>query len=407
MTRDYRKAHGLCFYCAEKFDANHNQVCARRPGAQVNALVVNNLETNLIDDVLNQLAVEDVLAEDLCQLSLNALAGTDEGEALKVKALVHNKTMLILIDSVSTHSFVSSSFLSEVGLQPIPTSPKQVKLANWDMLITDQWVPQFAWSSNGHTLQSDMKVLELRVYDAILGYNWLAQHSLMMCHWDQRMVEFEHQGKQIKLVGVPQHTKQIHNAFISQVLKWSQGNELWAMAVVETVQQPNPSSPDHELQQVLKEFAEVFQSPNKLPPKRFYDHQIPLSPGAALVNSMPYKYNPLQKNGIEKQLKELLEAGFIERSNSPFASPLLLVLKKDDTWRFFVDYRKLNSMTIKNQFPMPLIDDILDELAGAMYFTELDMKSVYHQVCMKPQEEHKTAFKIHQGHNQFKLMPFG
>lgn len=102
-------------------------MCPKRPQAQVNALVVNELDVVLNDDVLNQLAVEDTLAEDFFQLSLNAMAGTDKGDALRVRALVQNKVMLILVDSGSSHSFVSKAFLETVRCQALPTTPRQVK----------------------------------------------------------------------------------------------------------------------------------------------------------------------------------------------------------------------------------------------------------------------------------------
>jgi hypothetical protein len=114
----------------------------------------------------------------------------------------------------------------------------------------------------------------------------------------------------------------------------------------------------------------------------------------------------MHKDEIERQVKQLLHSGLISLSTSPFASLVLLVQKKDGTWRFCVDYRKLNSLTVKNIFPMPLIDEILDELHGSKYFSRLDFKSGFHQIRMDPADEYKTTFKNHHGHYQFKVMSF-
>jgi hypothetical protein len=118
---------------------------------------------------------------------------------------------------------------------------------------------------------------------------------------------------------------------------------------------------------LLEEFLDVFAKPTQLPPSRPFDHHIPLVPGSVPVNAKPYRYSPFHKSEIERQVTELLKAGFIVPSVSPFASLVLLVQKKDGTWRFCVDYRKLNSLTIKNKFPMPLVDEILEELASTVF----------------------------------------
>jgi hypothetical protein len=125
------------------------------------------------------------------------------------------------------------------------------------------------------------------------------------------------------------------------------------------------------------------------------------------VNSRPYRYSPFHKNEIEKQVKALLESGLIVPSVSPFASPVLLVKKKDGSWRFCVDYRKLNDSTIKNRFPMPLVEEILEELAGTQHFSSLDLTTGYHQIRMTEADEYKTAFKTHHRLYQFRVMPFG
>ena len=189
--------------------------------------------------------------------------------------------------------------------------------------------------------------------------------------------------------------------------KWWKGNDIWAMVVVTSPDTSEAPATCPQVEQLLAQYQDVFEDPKTLPPERVYDHTIPLLPNAVPVNARPYRYSPLHKDEIERQVREMLSAGLIVPSTSPFASPVLLIQKKDGSWRFCVDYRRLNDLTIKNKFPMPLIEEIIEELAGSHFFTKLDMKSGYHQVRMKPAEEYKIAFKTHQGHYQFKMMPFG
>jgi hypothetical protein len=130
-------------------------------------------------------------------------------------------------------------------------------------------------------------------------------------------------------------------------------------------------------------------------------------PGAAPFRLRPYRYNSSQKDEIERKIKEMLDKGWIRHSTSPFSSHVLLVKKKTVDWHLCVDYRRFSAMTVKNKYRLPIIDELLDELHGANWFSSLDLYSGFHQIRMAEGDELKTSFQTHNGHYEYQVMPYG
>jgi hypothetical protein len=158
--------------------------------------------------------------------------------------------------------------------------------------------------------------------------------------------------------------KKVHSCIISQ---------LHSIQAVETPY-VHPT-----LQSILSQHHTIFQTPRGLPPSHDeHDHYIPLILGSIPPNSLPYRHPFAQKNEIEKIVQEFLEVRVISPSTSPYSSPVVIVLKTEGTWRMCHDFHTLKKITIKDKFPIPIIDYLLNEPSGAQYFTKLDLCSGYH-----------------------------
>jgi len=144
-----------------------------------------------------------------------------------------------------------------------------------------------------------------------------------------------------------------------------------------------------------------------VPPEREVEFSIDHVPGTKPVSMAPYRMSASELAELKKQLEDLLDKKFVRPSVSPWGAPVLLVKKKDGSMRLCIDYCQLNKVTIKNRYPLPRIDDLMDQLVGARVFSKIDLRSGYHQIKVKDEDMQKTAFRTRYGHYEYKVMPLG
>ncbi|KAL9263492.1 Transposon Ty3-G Gag-Pol polyprotein-like protein [Drosera capensis] len=164
-----------------------------------------------------------------------------------------------------------------------------------------------------------------------------------------------------------------------------------------------------DIEKVLKEFFYVIpkELPKKLPPIREVDHKIELEPGTRPPAKASYRTAPTELEELRKQLKELLDASFIQPSNTPYGAPVLFQRNKDGSVKLCIDYRALNKITVKNKYLIPLIVDLFDQLGLARYFIKLNLRSGYYQVRIVEGDETKTTCVTSYASFEFLVRPFG
>ncbi|XP_019427131.1 PREDICTED: uncharacterized protein LOC109335454 [Lupinus angustifolius] len=294
--------------------------------------------------------------------------GFTSTKSWKIGGMLGNHSVVILIDCGPSHNFISKDLVEQLHLPVEDTKAYMVEVGDVHLI---------------------------KGVDLVLGLEWLASLGEVQADFGRMTLTMRRGDARITLQGDPalSRTELALGAF-KQVLL-SEGERLLL-----------PCEPS-EIEEVLQQNSEVFQVIKRLPPARSHDHAIHLIEGAKIPNLRPYRCPYYQKSEIERLVAEMLEAGVIRPSISPYSSPIILVRKKDGGWRFCVDYRVLNMITIPNKFHIPLIEELLDEISGARVFSKLDLKSGYHPIRIRPEDVGKTAFRTHEGHYEFLVMPFG
>ena len=350
-----------------------------------------------------------------------------------VHGTVNGRRVRVLVDDGSTHNFLNYTLVKKLGLPQARSSHTyMVSLMNGeDKDVWDTEVKDVALEIQGHSMVLDFHVMHMTRADVVLGREWLyGLGETLKRNYMSNTITFEHNGVHVLLLGekeipssplvcaaeldVMANNNEINKVFfvysLSLLHKGEECNDVDDLNDVPSYLSLNEHSPalhsskgnsnvlqsnvDLIMQSLLKEYEDVFTSdlPIGLPPTRAITHGIDVMPGSKPISKPPYRMSAREASEVEKQLGEYIQRGFIRPSISPWASPILLVKKKDGSMRMCIDYRGLNAVTIKNKYPLPRIDELFDQLQGARYFTKIDLRSGYHQVLIRSEDVPKTAF---------------
>ncbi|KAJ1701330.1 hypothetical protein LUZ63_001109 [Rhynchospora breviuscula] len=411
MTRDQLRALRLCFYCKEKYTPGHKCVQKALHSIQADEASTDCPTEPFYIEYVKHDPPSPTHSDEVVEHAMISMClpnETTKFRTLKFKGELDHVPIQILIDTGSTHSFVNPALINP-DIRPISqTTPLLVRIADGTAMSTTTKCEEVNFTLQHHQLTGEVRLLNIQGYDMILGMDWLSLHGPMTIDWQQGRVLLHKDGQELVLqVASEVAALSLCQGQLAIAKEERNGGQLFLAQIVSLDDTQHVPLVHPKLQPVLDSFKEVFTAPTCLPPSRSVDHQIPLKSDSKPVTVRPYRYSHFQRMEIEKIVEDLLTSSFIRPSTSPYSSPVLLVKKKDNTWRLCIDYRQLNDSTIKNKYPIPIIDDLLDNLKGAAYFSKIDLRSGYHQIKMNESDIFKTAFRTHNGHYEFVVMPFG
>ncbi|XP_026409962.1 uncharacterized protein LOC113305068 [Papaver somniferum] len=399
-----RRAQGLCYNCDEVYKKGY--FCkGKQKIFMLQVENIDSIETEEEEEVFEE-AIESPVQSDI-EVSLHALTGSATGDTIRIPCLLLQRKVSILIDSGSTTSFIDRTLASSLKC-PIEQTPSMlVTVSNGDQTVSTGICSNLQWSMQGYAFVENLRLLPLGGCDIVLGADWLRTLGDFLFNFSKLTISFKYHNKNVTIQGISPSSSSlmVNGESVKKIFSTTSHGivgHLFSISLTPTL----PDAPVI-LQPLLHDFQDIFQEPTKLPPQRSLDHKIPLQPLSTPVNQRSYKFPNLQKGVVEQLVKEMLQDGIIQPSHSPLASPILLVRKKDGSWRFYVDYRKLNSIIIKDKFPIPIVDELLDELKGSTFFSKIDPREGYHQIRVSDRDIFKIAFRTHHGHYEFKVMPFG
>ncbi|WZY88585.1 hypothetical protein YC2023_045320 [Brassica napus] len=312
----------------------------------------------------------------------------------------------VLFDSGATHSFVDPEVAAEfVGSFVIDRMDVAVMTPRDQTLQARECIRRVSLVICEKMFLADLLVVPLKGYKVILGVDWLSGYWAQLDCGKGHILFKENGQRQIVFYGISP-SKSVFLVAALRVEDLLKDGE--AYLVIVTISE-GPASNGVEITDisVVQEFEDVFAALKALPPPRSNPFTINLEPEAKPIAKAPYRMTPAELVKLKKQLEDLMEKGFLRPSSSPWGAPVLFVKKKDGSMRLYIDYRGINNITIKDKYPLLRIDELLDQLRGASWFSKIDLASGYHQIPISEGDVMKTAFRTRYGQYEFVVMPFG
>ena len=246
--------------------------------------------------------------------------------------------------------------------------------------------------------------LDMREFNVVLGMDWLSRHTTTLDCYKKEVKLHRPRKMEVKFRGIHKELSFSMISTLAAQRMLRKGCQGYLAYVVETEKEGTLVD---EIP-VFREFPNVFPDDiTGLPQEKEVKFTIDLIPRTEPISIPPYRMAPAELRELKAQLEELLSKGFIRPSISPWGAPVLVMKKKDGSLRLCIDYRQLNRVTIHNQYPLPRIDELFDQLQGSRVYSKIDLRSGYHQLRVQEGDVPKTAFRTRYGHYEFLVMPFG
>eukprot|EP00253_Pinus_taeda_P002118 PITA_02118 len=332
--------------------------------------------------------------------------GITTPQTLNIEGHIKKKKVIVLIDSSNTHNFIHCMIVKELNCFLYLAPKCHVMAANGGTINFSVNCHNIKLSMGEYVLNSPLLSIPMGGVDVVLGVQWIQSLGTIALNFQELFLKKKLEAKEVELRGIAgKPGKIIISNNVTKLLKKEQWGIIAQLCSLDVP--TSKSSISLDLQKLLDNHSKVFETPKGLPPIFDHDHAIHLILGSVPPNTRPYRYPYAQKSEIEHMVAEMLEVGIIQPSQSYFSASTILVHKKNGSWCMCLDYRELNKLTIKDKFPIPVIDELLDEFHGAIYFTKLDLRSGYHQIRMKTEDIPKIAFRTHEGHYDCLVIPFG